>query len=261
MDETVLWQLSYGMYAIGAKHGAEDKGCIVNTIVQITAENPIIAVSMNKDNYTYEVIRESGEFAVSILGEEVDVEVRTIHFKPPDVRLGDAEVGDHPLVEVDEDAAAARRREKRNRHVGRRRIVVTVRRVERHALTALVEAVESFAQPVDRLAVKEFTRQHGLVSRRRHPHLLGHKPARDGPDVEPPRLVDRHGRSVRRTADPQPVPLRQTESPRRRRQLFVHERRELLHRPRVGEGAVSRRRLQPPAGRRPRPGETAADTV
>ena len=72
MDETVLWQLSYGMYAIGAKHGAEDKGCIVNTIVQITAENPIIAVSMNKDNYTYEVIRESGQFAVSILGEEVD---------------------------------------------------------------------------------------------------------------------------------------------------------------------------------------------
>lgn len=50
MDETVLWQLSYGMYAIGAKHGAEDKGCIVNTIVQITAKNPIIAVSMNKDN-------------------------------------------------------------------------------------------------------------------------------------------------------------------------------------------------------------------
>lgn len=33
---------------------------------------PIIAVSMNKDNYTYEVIRESGQFAVSILGEEVD---------------------------------------------------------------------------------------------------------------------------------------------------------------------------------------------
>ena len=26
MDETVLWQLSYGMYAIGAKHGEEDKG-------------------------------------------------------------------------------------------------------------------------------------------------------------------------------------------------------------------------------------------
>ena len=39
MDETVLWQLSYGMYAIGAKHGEEDKGCIVNTVVQITAEN------------------------------------------------------------------------------------------------------------------------------------------------------------------------------------------------------------------------------
>ena len=37
MDETVLWQLSYGMYAIGAKHGEEDKGCIVNTVVQITA--------------------------------------------------------------------------------------------------------------------------------------------------------------------------------------------------------------------------------
>lgn len=72
MDESVLWNLTYGMYAIGTKQGAEDKGCIVNTVVQITSENPMIAVSMNKNNYTYEVLKQQELFSVSILGEEVD---------------------------------------------------------------------------------------------------------------------------------------------------------------------------------------------
>lgn len=72
MDESVLWDLTYGMYAIGVKQGDKDKGCIVNTVTQITAENPIVAVSMNKDNFTCELIRQAGRFAVSILGEEVD---------------------------------------------------------------------------------------------------------------------------------------------------------------------------------------------
>lgn len=75
MDKSVLWDLSYGMYAIGAKQEGADKGCIVNTVIQITSENPIVAVSMNKNNYTCEVIKNSGLFSVSILSEEVDSNV------------------------------------------------------------------------------------------------------------------------------------------------------------------------------------------
>ena len=69
MDMSVLWKLSYGMYAVGTLDEERPTGCIVNTVVQITSENPIIAVSMNKDNFTYKAIKECGKFSISILSE------------------------------------------------------------------------------------------------------------------------------------------------------------------------------------------------
>ena len=52
MDNTVLYDLSYGMYAVGVKDGMRECGCIVNTIFQVSTIGPLIALSMNKDNYT-----------------------------------------------------------------------------------------------------------------------------------------------------------------------------------------------------------------
>lgn len=57
MDMSVLNKLSYGMYAIGTLDGTRPAGCIVNTLIQVTSENPIIAVSMNKNNFTYEAVK------------------------------------------------------------------------------------------------------------------------------------------------------------------------------------------------------------
>jgi flavin reductase (DIM6/NTAB) family NADH-FMN oxidoreductase RutF/rubredoxin len=70
MDMSVLWKLSYGMYAIGTLDGTRPTGCIVNTVAQITSDNPVIAVSMNKNNFTYEAIKKTGRFTVSILTEK-----------------------------------------------------------------------------------------------------------------------------------------------------------------------------------------------
>ena len=75
MDNTVLYDLSYWLYAIGAKDGNRDCGCIVNTVFQITTEGPIIALSMNKENYTYELIKKTNKFSVSILSEATNPEV------------------------------------------------------------------------------------------------------------------------------------------------------------------------------------------
>lgn len=72
MDETVLYDISYGMYIMGVNDGDKLGGCIVNTVVQITSENPIIAVSLNKDNYTYDMVKKAGRFSVSILSEETN---------------------------------------------------------------------------------------------------------------------------------------------------------------------------------------------
>lgn len=75
MDKTVLYDLTYGLYAIGVKDKGRDCGCIVNTVFQISVEGPIIALSMNKENYTYEVIKQTNRFSVSILSEKTDPEV------------------------------------------------------------------------------------------------------------------------------------------------------------------------------------------
>ena len=71
MDQAVLRNLSYGMYAIGVKGDKEPSACIVNTVIQVTSDAPsIIAVSMNHDNYSHECIKKYGIFTVSVLSEE-----------------------------------------------------------------------------------------------------------------------------------------------------------------------------------------------
>ncbi len=75
MDKTVLYNLSYGLYAIGVNDNGRKCGCIVNTVFQVTSTDPIIAVSMNKDNYTYEVIKRTNQFSVSILSEQINPNV------------------------------------------------------------------------------------------------------------------------------------------------------------------------------------------
>lgn len=74
MNDKVLRNLSYGMYVIGAK---DDKpvGCIANTVVQITSNPKTIALSINHDNYTNEIIKKTGIFSVSILDETINPEI------------------------------------------------------------------------------------------------------------------------------------------------------------------------------------------
>jgi len=70
MDKTALFNLSYGLYIIGAKDGARDVGCVVNTVTQATSSPVTLTVCINKDNHTNACIKETKEFSVSILSEE-----------------------------------------------------------------------------------------------------------------------------------------------------------------------------------------------
>jgi flavin reductase (DIM6/NTAB) family NADH-FMN oxidoreductase RutF/rubredoxin len=69
LDTSVLNLLSYGLYIVAAKSGKQINGQIVNTVFQITAFPPRVAVSINKENLTHELIAQSGRFSVSILEE------------------------------------------------------------------------------------------------------------------------------------------------------------------------------------------------
>jgi len=70
MDATVLFNLSYGLFIIGAKDGRRNVGCLVNTVIQSTSNPVTITVCINKDNYTNGCIKKTKEFSVSILSEK-----------------------------------------------------------------------------------------------------------------------------------------------------------------------------------------------
>lgn len=70
MDLKALYSISYGLYLITSKDGDQINGQIANTVFQISSDPPTIAVSINKQNLTNELIAKSGLFAVSVLRQE-----------------------------------------------------------------------------------------------------------------------------------------------------------------------------------------------
>ncbi len=69
MDKKVFRNLSYGVYVVTSKEKDKNVGCIANSAMQVTSSNPTIAVSINHDNYTNKVIKETKKFGLSILKE------------------------------------------------------------------------------------------------------------------------------------------------------------------------------------------------
>lgn len=69
MNSKVMNKLSYGLFVLTAKDGDKDNGCIINTAAQVTTSPNRIVITVNKDNYTHDMIMKTKEFNVSILGE------------------------------------------------------------------------------------------------------------------------------------------------------------------------------------------------
>ncbi len=70
MDTSALFNIGYGLYVLTTRHNDTDNGCIVNTVTQVTSNPLQIAVTVNKGNYTHELIMNSCVFNVSILTTE-----------------------------------------------------------------------------------------------------------------------------------------------------------------------------------------------
>ena len=70
MNVKALHKLSYGLYVVTSRKGARLNGQIANTVFQTTSEPPTVAVSINKNNLTWEFIEDSKVFAVSVLCQD-----------------------------------------------------------------------------------------------------------------------------------------------------------------------------------------------
>ena len=69
MDTKALFKIGYGLYVLTAHENGKDNGCIINTVTQVTSTPAMIAVTVNKQNYTNEMISRTRKFNVSILAE------------------------------------------------------------------------------------------------------------------------------------------------------------------------------------------------
>ena len=72
MNKSALYNLSYGVYVVTTWNDGKPTGCTANSAMQITSSPATVAVSINHDNFTNECIRNSGVFAINILGEHCD---------------------------------------------------------------------------------------------------------------------------------------------------------------------------------------------
>ena len=66
-DLTALFNIGYGLYVVTSNDGAKDNGLIVNTVSQVTNTPNRVAVTINKQNYSHHVIKQSGVMNVNCL--------------------------------------------------------------------------------------------------------------------------------------------------------------------------------------------------
>lgn len=67
MDKKALYKLSYGLYILTAREGERDNGCIINTAVQAASVPNQIGISVNKENFTHDMIKRTGKFTLSVI--------------------------------------------------------------------------------------------------------------------------------------------------------------------------------------------------
>ena len=75
IDNNVFRDISYGLYIVSTKYENKNVGCVINTLSQVTSENPIISFSVNKNNFTNESIKAAKKFAISIISEKIKEDV------------------------------------------------------------------------------------------------------------------------------------------------------------------------------------------
>lgn len=75
IDNTALFKIGYGLYVVTSFDGNRHNGLIVNTVTQVTNTPNRIAVTINKSNYSHNVIKDAGIMNVCCLSVEAPFSV------------------------------------------------------------------------------------------------------------------------------------------------------------------------------------------
>jgi len=74
-DPKALFNIGYGLYVVTSNDGTKDNGLIVNTVSQVTNTPNRVAVTINKQNYSHHVIKQTGILNVNCLSVDAPFSV------------------------------------------------------------------------------------------------------------------------------------------------------------------------------------------
>jgi len=74
-DLKALFNIGYGLYVVTSNDGSRDNGLIVNTVTQLTNTPNRIGVTINKENYSHHIIKQSGKMNVNCLSTDAPFSV------------------------------------------------------------------------------------------------------------------------------------------------------------------------------------------
>ena len=72
---SALFNIGYGLYVITSNDGKKDNGLIVNTVSQVTNNPNRIAVTINKENYSHHIIKQTGKLNMNCLSVDTPFSV------------------------------------------------------------------------------------------------------------------------------------------------------------------------------------------
>ena len=75
MDTNALQKIQYGLFVLSGQQGGRDNACIVNTVIQVTSSPMCIAVTVNKQNLTHDMIAATNKFNVSVIDQSAPFDI------------------------------------------------------------------------------------------------------------------------------------------------------------------------------------------
>ena len=73
IDNRALADMTYGLFIVGSKDGEKFNAMIANSVFQVTAEPPKIAIALNKQSLTHDYIEKSGLFSIQAIAQGADM--------------------------------------------------------------------------------------------------------------------------------------------------------------------------------------------
>lgn len=70
MNNKAMYKIGYGLYILTTRENSYQNGCVINTCMQVTTTPNRISITVNKQNKTHDMIKESGEFNISVISEK-----------------------------------------------------------------------------------------------------------------------------------------------------------------------------------------------